>query len=448
MLKTMDSDGQSCTLGRSAAVDGVNRRRSGTRPYRLLAVASHVIQYQGPLFRALAAHPDIDLTVLFCSDWGLRSYRNKDFGHDIKWDIPLLEGYRTEFLPNWSPTEGPNGFWSLNNPSLIRRIKKGQFDAVWVHGWAHFSNLLAIWKAGNVNIPVLLRGETNLLPKLPHWKQVLKRALLSRLFDRISGFLAIGRYNAEFYSAYGVPNEKIHHVPYAVNNEFFLSCVPECRLRRLEIRHGLGIDDDVPLILFSGKLIPAKAPMDLLQSFEEVSKRHRAALLFVGDGTLCRDLKAYTEEKRLPNVHFAGFHNQTALPRFFCAADIFVLPSVVEPWGLVVNEAMCFGLPVIVSDQVGAGGDLVRDGENGFIYPAGQKLVLADKIESLLSNGTRRLRMGEMSRKMILTWSYQEDIDGIIRCLKNVALETEYQTRAAEHENKQKQEAAHSDLAT
>jgi glycosyltransferase involved in cell wall biosynthesis len=274
-------------------------------------------------------------------------------------------------------------------------------------------------------IPVLLRGETNLLLSLPSWKATLKRWLLAKLFKRVSAFLAIGRYNTEFYEAYGVSPQRIFSVPYAVDNDFFTSQAQKHLPFKSELKRDFGIPDNLPVILFVGKLTPVKRPLDLLKAFEELLRTHLAALVYVGDGELRGELECYVQKQNLSHVYFTGFRNQTELPRFFSMADIFVLPSGCEPWGLVVNEAMCFHLPVIVSDQVGACGDLVHEGGNGFAYPSSQVPALADKLRLLVSDNTRRQQMGESSYRIIQRWGYREDAEGILKCLEKVTGQVE-----------------------
>jgi glycosyltransferase involved in cell wall biosynthesis len=390
----------------------------GRRPYRLAVLASHVIQYQGPLFQILAQHPEIELTVFFCSRQGIQSYRDQGFGQQVKWDVPLLDGYRSHFLPNWSPMPNPSTFWGLINPAIVRLLKPADFDAVWVHGWAHFTIRLALLTAFARRIPVLMRAENNLLSPVARWKSGIKRVILRKLFQRVAGFLAIGSHNADFYRAFGVPESRIFLVPYAVNNNFFISQSVGDKAR---IKSELGIASDAAVILFSGKLVSAKRPLDLLRAFQGIAGGHRASLIYLGDGPLRSSLQKYVADQALSHVHFAGFRNQTELARFFAVADIFVLTSELERWGLVVNEAMCFGLPIIASDQVGAGGDLVREGENGFVYPVGNIPVLTERITRLIENPALRAAMGKKSRAMIQNWSYAQDVEGIVACLNHLS---------------------------
>jgi glycosyltransferase involved in cell wall biosynthesis len=390
--------------------------------YRLLVLTSHPIQYQAPMHRVLAASGKIDLTVLFCSKFGLNAYHDKGFGREVQWDIPLLQGYTSFFLKNWSWNPGLNGFWGLLNPDIIGWIAHGRCDAVLVHGWGRATNWIAMLTAVVTGTPLLVRGETNLLNPLSTTKQFFKRSILKALFARTAGFLSIGRHNAEFYRSYGVPENKIHLTPYAVDNQYWLSQADALLLRKSELKQSLGFDRKSPIVLFSGKLVAVKRPMDLLRAFEAVAESLNAGLVFLGDGELRADLEAYVRERSLKNVRFVGFKNQTEMPPYYSMADVFVLPSAFEPWGLVVNEALCFGLPVITSDKVGATGDLVQEGINGFIYPAGDVVALTARLQNLLlSAEDRRTSMGAASRKLVSHWSYREVVEGLLECLQRVS---------------------------
>jgi glycosyltransferase involved in cell wall biosynthesis len=242
------------------------------RQYRLLVVSSHPIQYQAPMHRALAAHPAIDLTVLFCSEWGVRPYHDHGFGRDVQWDVPLLGGYRSAFLQNWSWRAGLNCFCGVLNPGVVRWIVTGHYDAVLVYGWARATNLMAIGAALGSNTPLLLRGETNLLNFLPSLKKQFKAMVLKPLFAATAGFLSIGRHNTEFYRAWDVPVQKIHLTPYSVDNDYWLAQAAQFSAFKSQLKCDLGFGSRTPVILFSGKLISMKRPLDQLRAFESVSK--------------------------------------------------------------------------------------------------------------------------------------------------------------------------------
>ena len=192
----------------------------------------------------------------------------------------------------------------------------------------------------------------------------------------------------------------------------------ELVLQKEKLREKYSIPKHIPVILFSGKLIDEKNPMILLEAYMESSKKIESALVFVGDGYLRNRMEKYIKANNLKNVFIMGFRNQTELPNFYSLADIFVLPSDSEPWGLVVNEAMCFGLPVIISDQVGAGSDLVKSDENGYVFSAGDINALTNCLTDFVQNETKRKKFGLCSKEKIKTWSYKEGIKGLIEALK------------------------------
>ena len=388
------------------------------KKYKLAILTSHPIQYKTPLYKLLAEQKKIDLTVLFCSNWGLKTYHDEKFGQNIKWDIPLLDGYKSKVLKNVSPFPNVSRFFGLINPEIIDELKKNNYDAIWIHGWNSFTNWLTMVTAFKLNIPVLLRGEINLLQKSFFLKNILKKLILKNLFKKISAFLSIGAYNAKFYEAYGVPKEKIFLVPYTVNNDFFILKANELTSKKQSLKEKYDIPRNLPVILFSGKLIHKKRPIDLLKAYEIVSKETDVALVYLGEGELRKEIELYIKNHNLKNVYLMGFRNQTELPEFYAMADIFVLPSAFEPWGLVVNEAMCFSLPVIISDEVGAGGDLVKDGVNGCIYPSGDIDELSNRLKILLGNKNLREKSGQASLEIIKSWSYKDDLKGVLSCLK------------------------------
>lgn len=393
------------------------------KQYKISFLLSHPIQYFSPLFREMAKHPQIDLTVYYCSDESIRGVKDVGFGKEVKWDIPLLEGYKYKFLKNYSPK--PTIFkppYGLINLGIVREILNNDYDAMIVHGLNYITYLITFITAILRRTPIFIRAESPINQEMvkPRWKVTLKKLLLGSLFKRFAGFLAIGTENREFYKFYGVSDEKIFFTPYAIENERFMKNYEELLSKKDELKKEHGIPLDKVVILFSGKLIDKKRPMDLLMAYEKVSLENKA-LVYIGDGYLRRDLEEYVREKKLENVYFLGFKNQTELPKYYIMADIFVLPSSVgETWGLVVNEAMCFHLPVIVSDMVGCGSDLVKHGENGLIYPVGDIDKLADCLLRLLQDQALREKMGKLSIEIISKWSYKEDIEGILTALEYV----------------------------
>jgi glycosyltransferase involved in cell wall biosynthesis len=389
---------------------------------RLAVVSSHPIQYQAPLFKRLAKRPELDLTVYFCRDFGVGGEQyDPGFDRKFKWDIPLLEGYVYKFLPNRSPRPS-SSFFGLINPSIIRELRGNSYDAVWVHGYATMTNWLAFAGAWMTKTPVMLRGESHLLNQRAGWRRLIKRLVLPPLFANIASFLPIGSLNRDYYRHYGVPIDKMVEVPYAVDNEFFQGKYKGMEKERERLRSELGVGPDRTVILFASKMLPRKGAMDLLRAYEKVreGEGEGAALVFVGDGGERNALESYAKGHGVKDALFTGFKNQTELPGYFTAADVFVLPSTEEPWGLIINEAMNLRLPVVTTDKVGAGPDLVKDGENGFIYPAGDVEALSAALKRLVRDPALRQKMGEASLRIIDRWSFNEDVEGILAALERI----------------------------
>jgi glycosyltransferase involved in cell wall biosynthesis len=250
----------------------------------------------------------------------------------------------------------------------------------------------------------------------------LKKAVLPRFFRLIDGFLAIGTLNRAYYGRYRVPARKIFAMPYAVDNEFFREKAREARVFRGALRAELGLDPGRPVILYASKLQRRKRPGDLLEAYVRLSpdgvQEPFPYLIFVGDGEERSRLEQRVRELGWRSVRFLGFKSQNELPRYYDLCDVFVLPSEREPWGLVVNEVMNAGKPVIVSDQVGCGPDLVRHGENGFVIPVGDVDALARRLRELTLDAERAREMGEASLQIIAGWDFEADLEGLLQALE------------------------------
>lgn len=393
----------------------MERNASGVaRPIRLAALAAEPVFYQAPLYRRLAADPRVDLTVLFASAGGVRPY-DAGFGAGaVAWDVDLLEGYRAEFLASAETNNVLGGFLALRDPSVVRRLRELRYDVLWVHGYSYLTHWLALAAAAAARKPVLLREEQTLLHDRPLPKRWVREAVLRTLFARVHA-LHIGSRNRAFFDFYGVRESRSFFVPYAVDNGRLRAEARELASRRDELRRSFGIGPQAgPVVLFVGKLIEKKRPLLALEAFARVRRERPCALLVVGTGPLEAEVRRRAAD--VPDVYFAGFLNRSAIARAYAAADVFVLPSALnETWGLVVNEAMNFSLPVVVSDKVGCAADLVRTGENGHVVPADDAEALAGALRALVADEGLRAAYGRRSLELIDAWSYDVAAAGVIR---------------------------------
>ncbi|MDQ3696647.1 MAG: glycosyltransferase family 4 protein [Gemmatimonadota bacterium] len=388
-------------------------------PYKLAILTSHVIQYQDPLFRQIAAHPDIDLTVLFCDAAGARSYHDRDMGAQLRWDLELLQGYRHEFLNNYAPRE--HGFLRHVNPGIYRTLARGGYDAVLVMlGWGTLSAWLAFAACEALALPFFVYGDNSFIGDDGGVRRRIRRRILSALFDRASAFLVCGTMNGDFYAHYGADRQRFFPMPWAIDNDRFSARSTISDSERLELRRQHGIPPDRLGIVFAGKLIKRKNPAHLLDAVLAMGHRDRVAVIYIGDGVERPTLQAYAREHGLSAAYFTGFINQSELPTAYAMGDIFVLPSSFDPRGTVTNEAMACGLPVIVTNMVGVygEGDIVRHGDNGFVYTVGDIRALAGHLDALADDDDLRAGMSRRSRERIAGWSYTSDVEGILAALR------------------------------
>lgn len=388
---------------------------------RIAIVASHVIQYQDPFFRLLAADPEVDLTVLYLSDAGVRTYQDADMGTALKWDVELLSGYRHKFLRNL--VHDSNRGWTRHiNPGIVPALLHEPYEMViFMLGWGSISALLGIaacWWAG---IPFFLYGDSSFPPPETTLRSRIRARLLRLLFRNAAGFMVSGALNADYYRHYGADPNHFFLLPWAVDNERFTEASRFAPGDREAMREKLGVRPEQTLFVFSAKLVERKDPMTLLRAYEQLPDRDRAAVLFLGDGVLREPLEAFAREHELRNIYFAGFVNQSELPKYYGMSDVFVLPSTYEPRGAVINEAMACGLPVIVTDRCGSIGDIVLEGENAFVYPAGDAERLSESMARLIADPELRAQIAQRSREIIGTWTFARGVEGVKAALAYVS---------------------------
>ncbi len=384
------------------------------RPHRLAVVDSHVIQYHGPLYQRLAREPAVDLTVLYCSSEGALSYHDRDMGTELRWDLDLLGGYRSRFVRNLGRG---GGFFRLANPGLVSALVRGNFDAVlFMTGWAWLSAWIGFAACRLTGTPILLYGDSSFVPPANSPRQHLRAGLLRSLFRGTSGFMISGAWNAEYYAHYGADRTRFFPMPWAIDNERFAVAAHLTPEERCRLRTERGFRDNDVVFVFSGKLIDRKDPRLLLSALDAMALREHAAVLLLGDGVLREELERLATSRGL-RARFEGFVNQEALPKLYAIADAFVLPSHFDPRATVVNEAMACGLPILVTNRCGPAGDIVRDGENGFVFAPGDAPRLARAMDALASDAALRASMSSRSREIIASWSYREDVAGIIEAL-------------------------------
>ena len=372
----------------------------------MLFFLSHPIQYVSPLLRELSSHSKLKVYY-----YGGQSAVNDDkgFGQKVTWDIPLLDGYNHVFLRNASSSKGMNTrFLDAINWSIFKVLRQSDDKVVIVNGWAYLSDWFVLLAAKLYGKKVWMRAEMpwnqeELKPK--SFKKSLKFLLFKYLIFKyfIDNCLYIGSQNKKYYLMHGVKESRLIFAPYAVDNQ----CFQSLKTDGSSARHKWDIDEKKIIILYSGKLIVKKRPLDLLKAFHQLNDAN-TTLFYMGDGPLRNELEAYISKHQVKNVVISGFINQSEIGTIYSMADLFVMCSGIgETWGLSVNEAMNFGLPVIVSSTCGSSFDLVSNGINGFVFKEGDINRLHDYIYELISNKELRIKMGSAAMVKVNLFSHE-----------------------------------------
>lgn len=389
---------------------------------RLAIISSHPIQYYAPWFRYLTQYTNLSIRVFYLWDFGVTSQPDREFNQAIQWDIPLLEGYESEFVPNCSARPGTGHFWGLQNPTLAKQVGQFQPDAVLMMNYNYASLYRFLWEWQQT--PLLFRGDSHRLLPEQGIKARLKQQWIRQIYQRFQAVLYVGQANYGYFRDHGVAPERLFFSPHAIENQRFVSEVGSAHDEARIWKRQLGIPEEYQVVLFAGKFIPKKRPLDLIQAFIQADLA-QTALIMVGSGEL--EAEVNSQAACHPHIYVAPFQNQSQMPRTYAAADVVVLPSYgsSETWGLAINEAMCLGKPVIVSSHVGCAADLVQPGKTGWCFPAGDISALARILGEALGdthhdspgNHTRLPAMGQAAQRHIAAYSYAHATEGLVNAL-------------------------------
>jgi glycosyltransferase involved in cell wall biosynthesis len=387
------------------------------RRYRVLAVAAHPVQYMAPIFRRMANHPGFDLHVAYCTIRGVEATHDPEFGANIKWDVPLLDGYSWSHVRNRG--SGGESFFGLNNTGLWKFIRNGNFDAVLCFtGYRCITFWIALLAAKSSKTAFVFGTDaTTLVPRDGRsWKVLPKKIFWPRLFRLADQVIVPSSASLDLMLSLGLPLERVTLTPYSVDNEWWIQ--QSSQVDRATTRAGWGASTNDAVVLFCAKLQPWKRPVDLLRAFGKANVPN-ALLLFAGEGPLRSQLESEAAALGIASqVRFLGFVNQSQLPAVYASADLMVLASEYEAFAVVVNEAMCCGCPVVVSDRVGAGHDLVLPVAPQFIFPCGDVDALARILKDVLTDRTRLQSISEAALAHIHTWSPERNIAATLDAIR------------------------------
>ena len=404
---------------------------------KLAIISTHPIQYNAPWFALLAQQPEMELKVFYTWSQRQTEFFDDNFGKEIKWDIPLLEGYEYEFVENRAKKPGNKSFWGIQCPDLINRINAFQPTHILVFGW-NFQAHFGVMRHYKEKVPVLFRGDSTLLDYefqtlanllqsakthnffkiLPQYlKFKLRKQFLTFIYRYIDMALYVGSNNKAYFKAHGLKEYQLRFIPHAIdNNRFTDNKEKDYANKALEWRRSLQIKDTDFVILFAGKFENKKAPLLVCQAFinlsYEISNIH---LILIGNGILENVLKEKANAQA--NIHFLPFQNQSKMPVVYRLANLFCLPSSGpgETWGLAVNEAIACGTPVVASTKVGCAIDLVTQ-PPCYQFQSGNIENLTDVLRMAIQNISTKPDSNWNS--FISNWSFDMLINKIMEAIK------------------------------
>jgi glycosyltransferase involved in cell wall biosynthesis len=390
--------------------------------HRLAILTTHPIQYHAPWFRALSAHPQLELEVLYCHRATPREQAAAGFGFEFDWDVSLLDGYPHRFLKNAAAEPTINSFHGLDTPDIKRVVEQEQFDAVLINGWHYKSAWQAMRACWNTGTPVMVRSDSHLRTARSNAKQMAKWPLYRWFIPKLDACLPVGQWSRDYFLHYGASPQKIFIIPHVIDDVYFSNESERLRPERDQIRSDWGLSPHQTVFLFAGKFVEKKRPMDFLRGIKRAGERDsKIAGLLVGDGPLKTQCEEFVTEENLP-VHFTGFLNQSEIVKAYVAADALVLPSDGgETWGLVVNEAMACGLPCFISDQVGCGPDMVAGHNNGGIFRLADIEHMTELLSEFARNKGARADLSQKARSKAASSSIGATVEATAAVLEYVS---------------------------
>jgi glycosyltransferase involved in cell wall biosynthesis len=385
---------------------------------RLAILATHPVQYQCPLWARVAQGGGITCKVFFGSDFSIRGYRDTDFATQVSWGLQMLEGFDYVFTgrSNWHPLVFRGG-----RPFFAELAGFAPTDVL-INAYLPWFYLQGLWWAGKHRVRVHFRGDTTDVDRdRGPLVGLMRNSLLRHVYSKVDTFCAVGAHSRAHYSVRGIDDRRIFDSPFCVDTDGFESLYHQRRPRRRELRASWNLSEEDFVLVFSGKLIAKKDPVaviDALAGLPTVGNRP-VKLLVAGDGPLRDHCEGRAHETCAGRVTFLGFTSQEDLASVYTAGDALVLPSIrSETWGLVVNEALQFGLPCVVSDRVGCVDDLILTGETGESFGAGNVGGLRSAIARLAGwlDG-RRHEVAVRCRDRVSGYSLDAAAAGILKAV-------------------------------
>jgi glycosyltransferase involved in cell wall biosynthesis len=372
---------------------------------------NHPTQVDVPLFNELASNPSIDLKVIYCN-WKQESDLpyDKEINTKSGWDFELLQGYKYEFI---TP-----GFFSGMSSFFKESYKnKNELSVIQGTNSQTFRGILLI--AFLLRLKVMIRYDATLeYSDGPQYKLLLKKFLLPIFFNLGFDLAYTGKWAKKYLEYYSAKPSKLFWFPYVVNQKWLYE---KSKKFKNDFK-GFDVNNlkDSLVCIIAAKFSKREAPLDAIRAFSNV-KNKNAFLIIVGDGPEKSSIINFINscDNLQERVLLTGYVSYSKLAELFGISNVFIHPAHQECWGVSVNEAMSCGLPVIASDMVGSGHDLIEEGVTGFKYPVNNLDKLTEIISRLTEDKKLTKELGQNALKKIEFWSPENTSKRIIEFLNN-----------------------------
>ena len=369
---------------------------------KVVGVFPEPTSYRSPLLDLVAARPGIDLVVLYSA----AAVAGRTWEVSVAHPHAMLRGVRvpgagTIFRHDYRVT-----------PGVVPALHRLRPDVVVVSGWSTFSSQAAIAWCRATRTPYLLVVESHDHNPRRSWRRAIKDAVVPRVVKGAAGVLVTGSLVHASMLARGARPERIETFANTIDVEEFARQVASLAGRRAELRRELGVVDGEVVVLCVARLSEEKAIDTLVRAAAQIGPP--VALVLIGDGPERARLEELAA-RLSARVVFTGSIVWDQIVEGYAAADVFALVSRRETWGVVVNEAAACGLPLVLSEQVGAAHDLLRPGENGILVPPDDVQATAIALQELVDDDALRRRFGARSRELVADWGYAGSVDGLVR---------------------------------
>ncbi|MBX2849998.1 MAG: glycosyltransferase family 4 protein [Acidiferrobacterales bacterium] len=368
---------------------------------KLAVIISHPIQYWVPVYRHLSLIEGLALKVFYVAENGAHDYFDEQFNKTIRWDVPLTDGYEYQFLTPGRVVDNYR-FLTIDDVSVTKKLKEFSPDFIWVNGYAH----AIIWRALFAlrdSAKFIVNSDSNIDDPRSRWKGFIKNTVVRYFYSQMHASISCSPRNREYLMHYGVTESQIVDSVMPVDIERLthqFNTIKDTEIEALRVQ--LGFTNSTKVILFVGKLIEHKRPKDVIEVLKRVIDlgHSDSVAIIVGSGELEHEMKEMVQRYSLESqVRFVGFINQSRLAPFYMASNVLLFPSAKEPYGVIANEVLPFGLPIVAADNIGSVGASIIEGKNALLYKNGDLDQCSKQIVTLFNDGAlnERLSLGALA---------------------------------------------------